>query len=220
MNIDRVPLFPSNLYVKHIDPDSFNKKDIIDTVIRNYAVQQQRNEWDDSSNMHHYYNDWNNDAFEKVNLEAVTNIYKAVYQEILDSTFNAPIRFNVSMENITVHKGNDTYMSSHNHINEYVYLSSVHYIKCDEKSSALTFVNPLIYSHYPNVPTYSVTKSALDSSNTNNSSYFTEWNYSVKEDELIIFPSYLYHRVKPSSFVDSDFRIAIVTNLQIFLPTE
>ena len=64
------------------------------------------------------------------------------------------------------------------------------------------------------------TKKALDSSNTNNSSYFTEWDYSVKEDELIIFPSYLYHRVKPSMFADSDFRIAIVTNLQIFLPTE
>jgi hypothetical protein len=220
MTIECIPLFPSNLFKTHIDPSTFNKSEIIDTVLRNYDLQKQRNEWDKLSKMHHYYNDWNNELFEKVDLSVVTTIYKDIYKNILDSAFNKPVEFNVSMENITVHKGNDNHMSTHNHVNDYVYLSGVHYIKCDEKSSKLTFINPLKYSEYPNLTVKNVVIDTLNKSDPINSSYYSEWNCDVTQDEMMIFPAYLNHRVYPSQFEDSDFRIAIVTNLQVFSATK
>lgn len=217
MGIDTIPLFPSNLFKTNIDPTSYPKSEIIDTVLRNYDLQKQRNEWDKSSKMHHYYNDWDNELFEKVDLSVIHEHYKNIYKDILDRMFNRPISFNVVLENITVHKGADNFMLAHNHIADHIFLSSVHYIKCDEKSSDITFINPLIYSEYPNLSVANITNNSLDGANTLNSAFFKEWNYKVKEDEMIIFPSYLNHRVDPSKFEDSDFRIALVTNLRIFL---
>lgn len=214
-----IPLYPSNLFKANIDSSLFPKQEIIETVLRNYDLQKERNEWDKYSKMHHYYNDWDNELFEKIDLTAVTELHKNFYKNILDQMFNQPIQFNVVVENITVHKGHQNYMTAHNHVNEYVYLSGVHYIKCDEKSSKLTFINPLIYSEYPNLTIKNVVCDRLDSSNPMNSSFYKEWNYSVKEDEMIVFPSYLNHKVEPSQYEDSNFRIAIVTNLQVFLPT-
>jgi hypothetical protein len=170
--------------------------------------------------MHHYYNDWDNELFEKIDLSIVTDLYKNVYKQILDKMFNRAIRFNVALENITVHKGAGTFMTAHNHVNDHVFLSSVHYIKCDEKSSRLTFINPLIYSEYPNLSVKDIVTDRLNGSLTMNSSYYKEWNFAPNEDEMFVFPSYLNHRVDPSGFEDSDFRIAIVTNLQIFLEQE
>jgi hypothetical protein len=216
MNISNIPLFPTNLFVHKVDPILFNKSEIIETVIRNYEIKKERNEWDGSAKMHHYYNDWNNELFEKIDLEKITEHYKLVYQDILNRMFDKPIEFRVHMENITVHKGKDTFMDSHNHVGPNIFFSGVHYIKCDETSAALTFVNPLIYSEYPNQPTQTVTNDSIDKGSTLNSSYFKEWNYSISEDEMLVFPSYLNHRVLPSKFEDSDFRIAIVTNLHIY----
>jgi len=215
-----VPLYPSNLFKMNIDSDLFPKQEIIETVLRNYDLQKQRNEWDKYSKMHHYYNDWGNESFEKIDLTAVTELHKNFYKNILDQMFIQPIQFKVVVENITVHKGNQNYMTAHNHVNEHVYLSGVHYIKCDEKSSKLTFINPLIYSEYPNLTVSNVVSEKLDASNPMNSSYYKEWSYSVKEDEMIVFPAYLNHKVDPSEFEDSDFRIAIVTNLQVFDPED
>jgi hypothetical protein len=216
MNINTVPLFPSNLFVYRIDPLVFNKEKIIESVIRNYDLQQERNEWDGAAKMHHYYNDWENPLFEELNLEDIKEHYKIVYKDILDKMFNRQIEFRIVVENITVHKGNETYMGSHNHVGDNIFLSAVHYIKCDEKSSGLSFINPLIYSEYPNLSVKEITNSSIDGSNTLNSSYFREWNYSICEDEMLVFPSYLNHKVSPSKFEDSDFRIAIVTNLYIY----
>jgi hypothetical protein len=220
MNIDCVSLFPSNLFKTIIEPTSFDKSGIIDSVLRNYELQKERNEWDDNSHMHHYYNDWDNELFEKVDLSSITDQYKDIYQNILNIMFNKPIEFKVVVENITVHKGGNTDMAVHNHINDNVFLSGVHYIKCDETSSKLTFVNPLTYSEYPNISIKNITSTSLDGSDVVNSSYFKEWNYAPIENEILIFPSYLNHRVYPSKIKNDEFRIAIVTNLQIFPKTE
>jgi len=218
MNIDCMPLFPSNLFKSHIDPLSYDKTKIIETVLRNYDLQNHRNEWDNSAKMHHYYNDWENELFEKIDLSEVTDQYHMLYKNILDQMFNSPINFNVVVENITVHKGSDNFMTAHNHINEHVFLSGVHYIKCDEKSAKLSLINPLIYLEYPNLSVQNITSKKLDGSNPMNSSYFKQWEYSVNQDEMIVFPAYLNHKVERSEYEDSDFRIAIVTNLQIFNP--
>lgn len=216
MNIDCMPLFPSNLFKSHIDPLSYDKTKIIDTVLRNYELQKERNEWDETSKLHHYYGDWENEAFEKIDISSVMEQYKDIYKNILDSMFIEPISFNVSFENITVHKGGNTNMAVHNHINDHVFLSGVHYIKSNETSSKITFVNPLVYSEYPNLSINNITKKSMNSSNETASAYFREWNVPPTEDTMLIFPAYLNHKVDASGLPDSDFRIAIVTNLQIF----
>ena len=217
MNIDHINLFSSNLFRINIDPNSFNKNDIIDSVVRNYELQQERNEWDTNSKMHHYYNDWDNELFESIDLSTIIEQYKQIYENILNDLFNKPVTFKVEMENITVHKGNKSFMVAHNHIHDNIFLSSVHYIKCDENSSALTLMNPITYSEYPNLHTQKVTNKCINGSNVINSSHFKEWDYSIKEDEMLVFPSYLSHMVKSSKNENSDFRIAIVTNLKIFI---
>ena len=216
MTIECRPLFASNLFVKKIDPTLFNKEEIISSVIKNYDLKKTRNEWDDISTLHHYYNDWDNPIFEKINLDSVVKIYHSIYEEILNEMFSKYINFKVIVENITVYKGATDFMAEHNHVGDGIFFSGVHYIKCNDQSPMLTFVNPLIYSKYPNLSVQNLLEKRLDNSNLKNSVHFLNWGHKVKEDEMIIFPQFLNHKVEACKIENSEHRIAIVTNLRIF----
>lgn len=214
--IDETSLFPSCIYRYHIDPSKYDKEQIVNSVISNYEKSPERNYWSRGSNLHHYYNDWNNETYDKVDLSSVLNCYNGLVYSFLESlNLKNQVNWNYSIQNITVYKRPDHFMEEHDHYGDDVVFSAVHYIKKNEKDSGLTFTNPLIVGQFPAIQTMKWAARNLDSSIEQNSAFFKEWTIQPKEDEMIIFPSYLKHKVIQSGNTDSDYRIAIALNIKV-----
>ena len=62
--IIKLPLFATPVYKTSIDPNLYNKKEIIKTILYNFKKSKVRNKWDDSniasSYLHHPLDDFNN----------------------------------------------------------------------------------------------------------------------------------------------------------------
>ena len=60
--------FGMPIWRENIDSKLYNKKEIIDTITRNYQKNRSRNTWwSNTSNLHHMYNDWDNTEYEVPN---------------------------------------------------------------------------------------------------------------------------------------------------------
>ena len=57
--------FGMPIWRENIDSRTYNKKEIIDTITRNYRKNRSRNRWlPNISNLHHMYDDWDNRKYE------------------------------------------------------------------------------------------------------------------------------------------------------------
>lgn len=205
-------LFASPLYSTIIQPDSYQKQEIIDTVLYNYSIDNNRNKWDDDSNLHHSYNDWNNEKFKEVDTTSLIDIYKNIIDSFLASqNFRKKIKYKWAIENITAYN-NSQFMREHDHLLENVIWTCVHYISVPKNASPLTFHNPLTFQSYGQHPGVKVLSDFVNTDNPLNSTYFHTFNYRIKEDEFLIFPSFLRHSVMPNPTLDG-LRIAVVVNI-------
>ena len=216
IRLDNTVLFPTLVYKYHIDPTSYDKDSIVKTVINNYNKSPNRNRWDVQSTLHHYYNDWENEEFDHVNLSSVMTCYENVVQDFV-SSFNFKNRFswNYFIQNITVYKEANHFMDEHDHYGDDMMFSAVHYIQKKETDSGLTFVNPLTVAQYPAIKIRKWAVNNLEHTDINNSAFFKDWTMQPKQDEFVIFPSFLKHKVLPSRIEDNDFRIAISLNIKL-----
>lgn len=211
-----IDLFPSRIFKSKVDPTTYNKNEIVDILIRNYKtdVAKNRNAWDDNSDLHHYYNDWDNEKYEKVPLDELNVIYENKVNELMEQiNFCKDINFKWTLENITV---NAKHMAAHDHVGfadgyQCLY-SGIHYVKFNsDVHSPTTFFNPLMVSQF-NCLTENLVK-VLDNTTLENSNYFDSWQVSVEEDDFIFFPAYLKHHVV--SQLTDDFRITGVVNVRL-----
>jgi len=215
--LDSLNLFPSHIYRYHIDPLSYDKQEIVNSIIKNYNLSPIRNNWSGGSNLHHYYNDWNNTEYNKVDLSSLVICYNSLIQSFINSLDlkNLP-NWNYSIQNITVCKEPDHFMEEHDHYSDNVIFSGVHYIRKNKEDSGLTFVNPLIVAQYPAIESLKWATTNLNSAIEDNSAFFKEWSIQPEEDEFIIFPSYLKHKVVQSKNKNDDYRIAVALNIRVF----
>jgi hypothetical protein len=208
-----LPLFASNLYTYSIDPSLYDKNKIIETVISNYNKNPDRNNWNPTSTLHHYYNDWDNKSFDTVDLSTLLPIYTSIFNNFI-GLVSPGAEYSFNIENITVCADNSHTMSLHDHIaGDGTIFACVHYLKCNDYSAELQVVNPNSFFIYPALDVEkSITR--LDD-NIHNSGFFKEWAIKPVIDNLIIFPSYLKHKVVPQEKTGYDFRIAIAINVVI-----
>jgi hypothetical protein len=215
MNKDIFPLFSSDIVRYKIDPNSYDKQGIIDTLTENYIQSPYRNKFDEISDLHHTYNDWDNGDFKEVDPSSIVPCYQKVIEDFFEGHhYSQPIKWRYEIENFTAMKGNQ-HMDTHSHVgivNKHVVMfSCIHYIRYIPGQAETVFVNPIsspafgfIYGDYSKklVKTHE------------NSTYFGKFSLKIQEDDFIIFPSYLEHFVKPGKNTE-DLRMTSVVNIQV-----
>jgi hypothetical protein len=217
--METINAFSSNIYKFKIDPLTYDKQSILNNVVQNYQKSPMRNKWDSSSRLHHYYNDWDNSQFESLDFNNLCFEYDKIFKKFIDSLNVPNINYRFNIVNVTVGDGT-SYMAEHDHYAKNngweTVFSCTHYLSFKEGHTLTCFVNPNIFAHYhDNVKNM---QSVLDMSDIKNSSYCRDWFVSAKEDDFIIFPSYLKHKVEESKTkIDGDLRVIVVTNLDFQL---
>ncbi len=193
-------IFSTRVWKYKIPPENYDKKSIVDTVEKNYVINKNRNFYNENSNIHAYYKNWEDDNYDKLNLDKLFQLYGEVISEWFSSLkLKKKTRYKYELVNINALKYGQ-FMSEHDHLERNTLNSEwmcsyfcVHYMKYDVSQPPTTFVNPLIYAQYP-ITTFPM----CDIMNDNfeeNSCYSKDWFLKAEEDDFLICPSYLKHKV-------------------------
>ena len=205
-------LFGFPVHKIRIDPDSYDKDKIVSDIKENYEIDNNRNEWG-SSNLHHAYGNWENEKFIAINYDKLKQIYQKTFEDFFKNTFNnsKPFNYHWNIVNYTAIKTGQ-YMKIHIH-DDYDF-SCTHYIKFNpKKHSSIQFVNLSPMGLYGK----NITNSAFEIGNRqdiSNSYLQGSWNYSLSEDDMLIFPGSLHHEVPKQEETD-ELRICVVTNIKL-----
>lgn len=205
-------MFGVPYYHSKIDPASFNKSQILADITENYNKSSFRNKWDNQSNLHHSYNDSNNEDFKKIDYQELFPIYTKEISKFLDEYSEVRVRFRYDVENYTCMAKNQ-FMREHDHPNSD--FSAVHYVKFNNtEHKPTTYVNP---AHWALYGSRIVSKKMNDISHSNfvkHSWFWDKVNLEVSEDDFVITPAPLKHLVEIQT--SEELRIAIVLNIHIF----
>jgi uncharacterized protein (TIGR02466 family) len=208
--LEKIDLFSTPVWKCKIDPMSYNKQELIDSITHNYDLQPSRNinVPDFEASSHNYYKDWNNPKYKKLNLSLLEKIYNELMLKLLDQhNFVKDIRYRYEIVNIQASKKNQN-IGLHDHPNSFY--SSVHYLKLDDDHKRTRFFNPLIIGQY--ISTLYDTKKLMNI-DIQNSNYFNNWIIPVEEDDMVFFPSYLKHSVDNET--SDELRISVSCNLSL-----
>jgi len=214
----RYDLFPSSIYRGKISEETYNKNVIVNTLIENYKVEPSRNKWDDISELHHTYSDWNNPSFKEIDTTELLIQYQKIISEFISQIpLCHEIKYQYNISNIAV---NTKYMKSHDHFqrkdDSQCMFSCVHYIKFDKENHRSTcFKNPMIFAQYDDNIRH--VGKLLNNTSVINSSYFDTWNIECEENDFVIFPSYLKHFVVGKNVSVDNPRIIVVLNIDFLL---
>jgi hypothetical protein len=216
MNKEIFPLFSSDVTRYKIDPNSYDKQGIIDTLTENYNKSPYRNKFDILSNLHHTYDDWNNEDFKEVDPTSLIPSYQKVIEDFFEGQhYNKPIKWHYEIENFTAMKG-EQHMDKHTHIGfddkKDNMFSCIHYIRYVPGQARTIFVNPLMTPTFGFM--YRDYTKKLDRTWPENSNYIDTFSIETREDDFIIFPAYLEHYVKPGENTE-DLRMTSVINVYV-----
>jgi len=209
-------LFGIPIYKVHIDPLSYNKKDLIKVIENNYNISNQRNKFCESD-LHHSYNDGDDERFEKINYEKIglTKIYNNIFDNFCNKTLKTQKRFDYYYEivNYTASK-NKQFMRPHNHLPTFDF-AIIHYIQLDKKNPKFTnFHNHNDFADYLKYIRGDF-ENISDNNSFDNSYLYKFFKYEIKEDNLIIFPSFLKHEIPKQKNNIDKLRITIARNIMI-----
>jgi hypothetical protein len=195
--MERVDLFSVPIWKTKLHPSEYNRAQIIKDVEHNYAIDPKRNAWDSVSNMHHTNCDYNNPKFKEIDTTSLRSPYHKIISEFINTLkFAHPVQWGFGIDNITAMKSSQN-MNAHDHTG-YAgsFFSMVHYLQFDKNHhSTTTFINPSTALVYHSLLQENRRRLAPI---LENSSYFPNWNLETEEHDVVIFPSYLRHRVDPN----------------------
>jgi hypothetical protein len=216
MNKEIFPLFASTITRYKIDPNSYDKQGIIDTLTENYNKAPYRNKFDKTSDLHHTYKDWNNKDFKEVDATSLIPCYQKVIEDFFEGQhYNKPIKWNYQIENFTTMKG-EQHMEKHAHVGmnnkSDSMFSCIHYIRYVPGQAETVFINPISSPSFSFM--YGDYGKKLDEAYHENSNYFVKLSLKTQEDDFIIFPAYLEHYVRPGENTE-DLRMSVVINIQV-----
>tara|TARA_R100000458_G_C8263299_1_gene238604 strand:+ start:805 stop:1455 length:651 start_codon:yes stop_codon:yes gene_type:complete len=207
--------FGMPIWREKIDSNLYNKKEIIDTIIRNYRKDRSRNTWwSNTSNLHHMYDDWDNKDYEVPDWNnSLMGLYKGVLQRFFNTIDAKFFNFDFDITNYTCY-GNLQYIQEHLHPQtDFV---GIHYIRFDTKSHTPTrFINPMSYAKYLE-DIRCETRLKYNDNDISNAWMFPSWELEVIEDDMIIHPALLAHDVRPQTCNDDNLRIASVLNINVY----
>ena len=207
-------LFGIPFYKTKIDESQYNKKEILDNIEKNYNLDPHRNNWQvntlyTDSDLHHMYNDKNNNNFIQVDVSQLTNLYNEKIIDFFDNFMQEKYEFTWNLVNYTCMKKNQ-FMNKHSHPN-YDFVG-IHYIKFNEQHSPTVYYNPAIWIDYKDfLPFFTLVNKTHNQ--LINSYLHKAIESSVMENDFVITPGMLSHSV-PKSQID-DLRVTIVIHINI-----
>lgn len=193
-------LFPTTAWRFRIDPNSYDKARLVREATENFRRDPYRNKWANDGTLHHCYDDWDNPNFIKYDFNKMNlvQIYQPLVHQFTNSlNLSRQINYSFEIVNVTVN-GPKQYMGVHNHVvdtpNKTTCFVGVHYIKLLPHQPSTTFMNPIGAAAFPTFFNYARGYFSDESHDT--SSYQQQWEINTQEDDLIIFPSYLNHKIR------------------------
>ena len=205
-------LFGMPIWQENINPRSYNKQEIIETITRNYQKNRNRNEWwPDESNVHHMYDDEDNEEFENPDWDhSLKNLYMGVLQRYFNTISAEPFEFNFNIANYTCY-GKSQYIQEH--IHPHCDFVAIHYVRFDPMvHTATRFSSPLAFAKYLE-EIRANTRIKYQTNDTVNSWIFPKYEPEIVEDDMLIHPALLEHDVRPQQCDDDNLRIAVVLNI-------
>tara|TARA_Y100000004_G_C8811042_1_gene367664 strand:- start:94 stop:708 length:615 start_codon:yes stop_codon:yes gene_type:complete len=197
-----------------INPADFDKTKLVNSILDNYKLSKNRNEWDNKSNIHHENSDIDNPNFKKLDYTMLVPIYdKLVKQYLNEFKWKGNVTSTYEISNYTC-MGRGQFMKSHEHGSDF---TGVHYIKFNKEHKSTKFYNPNSSIKYfdkivPNLV------NNLDRNDIYNSWAFESWCFDIEEDYICFAPSKLTHSV-PQQQTDH-LRITVILNIHITPPEE
>lgn len=208
-------IFGIPLYKSNIDPNSYDKESILNTILSNYEKSNDRNNWDNESyiksKIHHSLCDEQNQNFEKPDFSSLRSVYESEIKKCLKMMNYQNLVFKFEIVNYTV-MTKDSQMS--NHIHTDCDFTTVHYLRFDNESLDSTlFHNSNDYAKYL-ISTLSPSLSKVsDNKSIHNSWMYQTFKIPTQENDFLIFPAVLEHSV-PRIENDSQ-RITVVSNINV-----
>tara|TARA_B100000424_G_scaffold230091_1_gene191797 strand:- start:44 stop:694 length:651 start_codon:yes stop_codon:yes gene_type:complete len=208
-------IFGIPLYKSNIDPNSYDKESILNTILSNYEKSNDRNNWDNESyiksKIHHSLCDEQNQNFEKPDFSSLRSVYESEIKKCLKMMNYQNLVFKFEIVNYTV-MTKDSQMS--NHIHTDCDFTTVHYLRFDNESLDSTlFHNSNDYAKYL-ISTLSPSLSKVsDNKSIQNSWMYQTFKIPTQENDFLIFPAVLEHSV-PRIENDSE-RITVVSNINV-----
>jgi hypothetical protein len=207
-----IPLFGFPIHITNINEKLFEKNQIISDIEYNYGLNKNRNLWDTDSNLHHSYNDENNNSYKKINYNSLIPLYNNEIKKYIDNfKFKEKVTYKFNVVNYTC-TTKSQYMKSHYHNDSD--FTAVHYLKYNQGYHKPTFFeNTNSYVDFlpylrPNL------KNLLDPTDLKNSWILKNYYFNVKENDIVISPAFLFHNVPAQNETDET-RITVVLNITI-----
>ena len=207
-----IDLFSNIFWKTNISPDSFNKKELMEVLEKNYQKDPKRNKWGDPtrSSWNHELEDWGNPSFIPANLKDLNVQYNRIINEfVLKQKFNTAVNYKYKIVNLTANKSG-SYMHKHSH--EGSFYAAVHYINLKKEHGLTTFFNGNNSFEYTLFCKND--RDLLDTKEIQNSQFFNTWQLETQENDFIIFPGFLHHEVNSKNDTD-ELRVTVSINITI-----
>jgi len=217
-------LFSCPIYKIRIDPNSYDKEKILNDILYNKSLKNTRDNAENNFghvNIHHSYQDFDNEDFRPINYEKLSDVYLEIFKEFFEKEiYMKPtikkFKYNFDIINYTaVTEGQS--LPSHNHLGESASFSTVHYLNFKNDHNLIWFHNPAQF-----VPYVKYLQSELHEilgNTTDNSYLFEHFTFSVEEDDILIFPASLNHEITMQGPTKEP-RISISSNVKIIAHKE
>ena len=213
MKIESERLFGIPYAICYIDSKSYDKRRIVRDIRSNYLKNPVRNKWEDESNIHHAYNDWDNSEYNTPHYESLVKVYEKIIPDCLDTfKFGNGYSWDFQIVNYNCMSGGG-FMNPHNHpSHDFV---GIHYIQFDPRVHIQTeYTNEHPFASYQNHLRPDLREIMGSSNHPHHSFWGKYWRFPVEENMFCMTPGFLYHRV-PAQPKSNKLRMAIIVNINI-----
>jgi hypothetical protein len=201
-------LFDIPIWHDYVDPNTYNKTQLLTSIENNYKINPKRNKWDAPSNMHHGYDDWDDPQYEKLNYNMLKIVYQNKINNFVNEVFDNIGDYNCNLQ-IVNYTAVDSFghMTKHNHLGKKCSFVGVHYLKFDPtQHSSIRFWNP--HTMFINLIGVHPEFSNLGFGNHTVIP-------PIEEDMILIYPSFLEHDIPQQKETDS-LRVSIAFNFNFY----
>ena len=193
-------LFGIPHYLNQIDPTSYQKDKIVSVIEENYRRSSLRNSWEANidNKIHQSYQDEQNEKFLSIDYSELIPIYTQEVDKFLHQLpLKNPLPYRLEITNYTATK-NDQSLLFHHHIPSLFYC--IHYLKFDPKVHNPTLhQNSHRFADYLSVMYSKELFNIFDDNYVENSWLYTDYSLKTQEDDFLIVPSTIFHKIKESS---------------------
>ena len=227
----RQQLFGMPIWQEHINPRTYNKQEITDTITRNFQKDRGRihPQWQGTSDVHlggYGYSvaspyvyadaetaDAENTEYETPNWDhSLRNLYFGVLQNFFNTINAQSFEFTFEISNYVCY-GSSQWIQEHVH--SHCDFVAIHYVRFDPMvHTATRFKSPLYYAKCIE-EIRCATRPKYNLEDPTNSWMFQTFEPEIVEDDMLIHPALLEHDTRPQKGDDDNLRIAVVLNIEV-----